>query len=444
MDSDRMCDFETVYKSTLKNFEILRSIHASSKTANHVGIPENVINAASGQCPSVRPTENTIEESITDNQIHRAAENGMVFETQGRADNQTQGETPCKDKENEGRLSKTVIRPSSQSMENLRKQAREWACEQIIGVFEDHSREVGKIGTHNHDMSKILRNVTEVLQEKVEEVQVKHKKVAELEEAISAEKRLVDAVRQKHRFLQELLDKAFDTAENGIFMCGQCQFVAEKVKEPHIHAKKDPNPKNCQFIVRGQMETCNSANNLQSSKDSTTSSVHCLLEKKDGKKGSFISSPGQRINNLTGNICARKLNGKHHILCENGCAVKGSKLPNGNDGRLDPEIDSKGTTHSDPLLKRKWLDDGHDKEGESSKSPKISVQVPNMQCSDGSKACYSIKSLEAYYINDSCHHNIVELDSICDHKKNKDGENSMGQAAAFTLLLEEEFEDDPK
>lgn len=180
MDGDRMCDFDTVYKSILENFEILRSIHVSNKTANHLGILENVINAERSQCHSVRPTENTIQESITDKQIHRAAtEDGMVFETQERADNQTQGETSCKDKENGGRLSKTVTRPSSQSIEDLRKQAKEWACEQIIGVFEDHSREVGKIGTLNHDMSEILKNVTKVLQEKVEEVQVKHKKVAD-------------------------------------------------------------------------------------------------------------------------------------------------------------------------------------------------------------------------------------------------------------------------
>lgn len=443
MDGDRMCDFDTVYKSILENFEILRSIHVSNKTANHLGILENVINAERSQCHSVRPTENTIQESITDKQIHRAAtEDGMAFETQERADNQTQGETSCKDKENGGRLSKTVTRPSSQSIEDLRKQAKEWACEQIIGVFEDHSREVGKIGTLNHDMSEILKNVTKVLQEKVEEVQVKHKKVADLEEALSAEKNLVDAVRQKERFLQELLDKAFDIAENGIFMCGQCQFVAEKVKEPHIHAKKDPNPINCQFIVKGQMETCHSTNKLQSTKDST-SSVHYLFETEDGKKGSFISSPSQRINNLD-NICARKLNGTHQILGENGCAVTCSKLANGNDRRADPEIEIDVTTHSNPLSKRKWLDDGHDKEGESLKAPKISAQVPNMQCSDGSKACYSVKTPEAYYIKDSHCHSTAEQDFICDLEKNEDGEHSMGQAAAFTLLLEEEFEDDSK
>lgn len=443
MDGDSLYDFETVYKSTLKHFETLRSIHASSNTAIQVGIPENMINAARSELLSVTPTENNIEESITDNQIHRATKNGIVFETQGRADNQIQAETSCTDKEYTGILNQTVTRPSSQSMENLKKQAREWACEQIIGVFEDHSQEVGKIGTHNHDMSKILRNVTKVLQEKVEEVQVKHKKVAKLEEALSAEKSLVDAIRQEQRFLQELLCKVSDTAENGIFMCGQCEFVAEKVKETHIDAKKDPNPINCQFIVKGQMETCHSANNLQSSKDSTTSSVDCLLQKEDGKRGSFISSPGQRINNLTSNICSRKLNGTHPILL-NGCAVTGSEVANGNDRRVDPKIDGDVTTLLDPLLKRKRLDDGHDKEGGSSKAPKISVQVPNMQCSIGSKACYSMKSSEAYYIKHSHHDNIVEPDSVCDHEKNEDKEHSVGQAAAFTLLLEEEFEDEPK
>lgn len=55
-------------------------------------------------------------------------------------------------------------------MEFLRKQAWDWVFEQIAGVFE-HSWEVTKIGkSENRDTSKIVKNVSKILQEKVEEM----------------------------------------------------------------------------------------------------------------------------------------------------------------------------------------------------------------------------------------------------------------------------------
>ncbi|KAH9328579.1 hypothetical protein KI387_000687, partial [Taxus chinensis] len=407
-----MVEFENAYNSICRRLETLRSIYVSSQKVSLAGSPENNVHRSRRYktsteeetdgvlyidtvCPAEISGEEknyvgcsvNAKESITDHATD-PVENDAVNT------HHTPG-VPC-EKENPRGLNKSIRSP--QSMQNFKEQAQKWVGEQIIGVFEEHSGEMRKNCTlfSDNTMSDIVKNVSQILQERVNQIEMKTQRVAELKEALSKEKPLVDSMRQTRHGLQGLLNQACSTAENGIFMCSQCQFVAEVVKELEVHAKLDTSSTICQFMTKDESETCCNVNNLQKKNSSSVTSMHRLPDREDGTNDISIIPLVEDTNNAASRLCPRVVNETCKMHHGNILEVEDSKLVNVIARRLGPGLESGFMTDSVPSLKRKSINDGCVKEAGPPKASKFIVQSSKLQCSNVSRECYSKMSSENY------------------------------------------------
>eukprot|EP01018_Ginkgo_biloba_P017977 Gb_10803 [translate_table: standard] len=476
MDADGKSQFDSVCNSIITKLEALRSIHTSDQLRRHTGNPECNTKAVDYQLssgmttvadtvgsshlnavclPDIRLNQVSdfareknyvgcsaqVSENIQESKKIHLSEN-ITIKDHGR-DDQRLGmalKDDGKEKENSpGR--------SPQPMEVLREQARRWVYEEVIGVFQEQSGEASKIeapisgNEPNIYMSNLVGNMSKVLKERVEQMDIEARKAVELKEALSAEKSVVETMQQKQHFLRGLLDRALNTAENGIFMCNQCQLIVEKVNELCHCIQKDSKAIHCQFIPNEPRGTCHNADNLQNSKDSITTSIKNLLNREDGKEDNLVNPIIQSSSNVSSKIWTGMLNETHPMLSGNIWGTTASKLVNVNDARVELEPNRNTIANSEPFLKRKWLNDDHD-EGRRAKAPKVSMHTPKVQCPNDSEGFNSSNTSEMNFAKKFHPDTVGEPDLTCDHNKTEDEKHLVGQAGTFRLLLEEEFDDD--
>eukprot|EP01018_Ginkgo_biloba_P017980 Gb_10804 [translate_table: standard] len=479
MDGDGRSEFDNICNSIVTKLEALRSIHASDQLRKHTANTEcntkavdcqfssgmtTVANAVGSShsnavcLPDIRleqvsdftkeknsvgfsaQVSENIQESKKDHALHLPEK--VTANDHGR-DDQRSGmalKDVGKEKENSpGR--------SPQPMEVPREQARRWVYEEVIGVFEEQCGEASKIDApissneHNNYMSDLVGNMGKVLKERVEKVDIEARKVVELREALSAEKSVVKTMQQKQHFLRGVLYRALNTSENGIFMCNQCQLIVEKVKELCHRIEKDSKAIRGQLIPKETRGTCDNGNNLQSNKDSTMTSINFILDRDAGEKDNLVNPVIQSIN-VSRKIWTKTLNETHQMLCGNIWGTTISKPVNVNDTRLDLERDRSTFANSEPLLKRKLLYNDCVEEAQPAKAPKVSTQTPQVPCPNGSQDLNSPNTSEMKFVTTFHYDTVGEPDLTCDHNKTEDDGHSVGQAGTFTLLLEEEFNDD--
>ncbi|GLJ46061.1 hypothetical protein SUGI_0970370 [Cryptomeria japonica] len=457
MDRDKILEFEKAYKSICKKLEILRSIYISNQNVSLVGSSENKAHPSRSCKPptdtetigvshadTVSPAENSGGEQKNIGCSVNAKES-IAHHSNDSAENvvvrvhHVQDETL--EKESSPRLNKGIKSP--QSMGFLKEQAQKWVEEQIIDVFEEHSGETGKQCTMSsfNNMSGIVEHLRQILQERVDQIEGKTKRVAELKELLSKEKHLVDSMRGVPDSLQGLLNQAFSTAENGIFMCSQCQFVAEKVKELDVHAKLDPGPSSCQFTAEDELEIRCNVNNLQNKKSSSVTSMHCLRDE-DGKNDTSLIPLVQDTSNVACQLSSTVVNETHKTQHGNVMDIEDSKLSNLIERRVEPELDGSAMTCAVPPLKRKLIDDDCSNESGSQKAPRFIVHASKLQCANHSKGCSSTMSSENCYTRHS-HHDIVSMSDLApDHDNCEQRDHSMLKETSFKLALEEDLDDD--
>ncbi|KAH9328578.1 hypothetical protein KI387_000686 [Taxus chinensis] len=261
MDSDKMLEFESAYNSICERLKTLRTIYMNQKVGNpenslspsrSCNTPSGITTSAESDLVHMYPAESpgdplrgkspvgcsvrllkNAEESISDHGKDPdkiiAADVQRAEGTEGQMGHFTSKYKATAEyqtgvlgeafvwKTERGAGSSKILR-SLQSIEVLKEQARGQVGEQIIGAFEERSGEVDRIGIDlvDKNMSDIVGNLSHILQGRVDQVEVKAKRIAELEGALSNLRSLSGAMQEKRLVIQGLLDKAFSTAESGI------------------------------------------------------------------------------------------------------------------------------------------------------------------------------------------------------------------------------------
>lgn len=456
MDDERMRQFENAYKSICKRLKTLKSIYVSNKKVDNVGDFISSTNPSRrcigwsgttrdgeiGDTEEILTGNNPVacsvsgEDSIEKHEIDRASIEKYLLDNTETVSINAQGKGY--EAEGSARLSRSM--KSLPPKDVLKKKAQEWVCQQIVGAFEDRCGKVGMIGTPLSE-SVVVKNMSQLLQERVEGIVVKAKKVAASSEALSKKKNLVGAIQGQCAVKQGLLDQAFNTAENGIFKCSQCQYIAEKINEPQVHAKTDPDPINWQFIVNKKIKTCYNVSNMLRGRDSRTTSINCLLEGESDKKESSTIPLVEGTHYVVSKHFPDVMNETNQMHHKKIWESTNSELVNVDDRGVKLQIEGDTNVDSVSTLKRKWMDDSFVKGG-SPHSSKFIVQTSRMQLSNGSKECTSTMSFENKYTKLS-HHDIVDIPNlVSDHDKHEDGEQLMYEEPTFRLVLEEESDED--